>query len=32
VAGVMSQNLRYMDLLLTSPWNVELSRVVFCFS
>ena len=26
VAGVTSQNLRYVDLLLGSPWKVELSR------
>jgi len=26
VAGVTSQNLRYVDLLLASPWKVELSR------
>lgn len=26
VAGVTSQNLRYVDLLLDSPWTVELSR------
>jgi hypothetical protein len=26
VAGVTSQNLRYMDVLLNSPWTVELSR------
>jgi Nucleotidyltransferase len=26
VAGVTSQNLRYVDVLLTSPWTVELSR------
>jgi hypothetical protein len=26
VAGVTSQNLRYVDLLLDSPWKIELSR------
>jgi hypothetical protein len=26
VGGITSQNLRYVDLLLGSPWNVELSR------
>lgn len=28
VAGVTSQNLRYIDLLLGSPWKVELSRAI----